>query len=193
MTIKDLKCLLYSDYQRIAAVGGGKSMFFHIEYQTIIWYRLSCYFISKHNIFARLLYFLVRIIQIHLTNKSGIEISGYTPIGKGFRIAHVGSIIIAGGVSIGENCTIHQCVTLGRSFSGSNAGCPSIGNNVIIFPGAVIVGNIKIGDNSIIGANSLVLDDVPTNSVMGGVPAKILSKDSSRAISEEWKKYFISK
>ena len=192
MTFYELKKKLYADYQRVIVVGG-KTSFFHIEFRTIIWYRIASYLVSKHNIFARGCYIIVKLIQIHLANKSGIEINAVTPIGKGLRIAHVGNIIIAGGVRIGENCTIHQCVTIGRSFSGTKAGCPTIGNNVIIFPGTVIVGNIMIGDNSVIGANSLVIDDVPANSVMGGVPAKILSNDSSRVISKEWQKYFTAR
>lgn len=192
MTIKELKNLLCSDYQRVMTIGG-KSIFFHIEFRTIIWYRIASYLVSKHNIFARFAYVIVKLIQVHLANKSGIEINAVTPIGKGLRIAHVGNIIIAGGVKIGENCTIHQCVTIGRTFSGSKAGCPIIGNNVIIFPGAIIVGNIMVGDNSVIGANSLVIDNVPANSVIGGVPAKVLSCDSSKVISEEWKKYFIAR
>lgn len=189
MTIKELENLLRADYHRVMVIGG-KSIFFHIEYRTIIWYRVASYLVSKHNIFARFAYVIVRLIQIHLANKSGIEINAVTPIGKGLRIAHVGNIIIAGGVKIGENCTIHQCLTIGRSFSGSKAGCPTIGNNVIIFPGTVIVGSIMIGENSVIGANSLVIDDVPANSVVGGVPAKVLSNESSKVISKEWQKYF---
>ena len=190
MKIKELKKKILADYQRVMIIGGGKSSFFHVEFRTIIWYRIASYLVSKHNVFARFAYVIVKLIQIHLANKSGIEINAATPIGKGLRIAHVGNIIIAGGVKIGENCTIHQCVTIGRSFSGSKAGCPTIGNNVIIFPGSVVVGNIIIGDNSVIGANSLIIDDVPANSVMGGVPAKVLSNDSSKVISEEWQKYF---
>ena len=63
----------------------------------------------------------------------------------------------------------------------------------MIFPGVQVIGNIRIGDNVIIGAGSLVIKDVPSNCVVGGNPAKIISTDSSdeRFISKQWQRYFI--
>lgn len=191
MNLKELVTLVKSDKKRVNVLSKSNFTYFlHIENIVVFFYRLCSFLITKSNPLAKLVYIIVRLIQMHLTNVSGIELNGYTPIGKGFRIAHVGNIIIARGVTIGDNCTIHQCCTLGRSFSGVNKGCPKIGNNVIIFPGAVIVGNVSIGDGAIVGANALVINDVPANAVVGGVPAKILSDDSTKVIDEEWQRFF---
>lgn len=82
--------------------------------------------------------------------------------------------------------SIHQSVTVGRIFAGPREGVPSIGNNVVIFAGAVMVGNISIGDNAVIGPNAVVIADVPPNSIVVGVPAKVVSNDSSRCFNEQW-------
>ncbi len=88
---------------------------------------------------------------------------------------HPFGIVIHPKAKIGGNCVINQGVTIGNR-KGLNAGTPSIGNGVHIFSNAVILGNVKIGNNSIIGACSLVLHDVPPNSVVYGIPAKVIRK-----------------
>ena len=75
-------------------------------------------------------------------------------------------------------------MTIGKSFGGSKYGYPTIGDNVIIYPNSVIVGNISIGSNVIIGAGSVVVSSVPDNCVIAGNPAKIISKDASGAITK---------
>jgi len=91
-------------------------------------------------------------------------------LGGGCYIQHGFSTIIAAN-SVGENLWVNQCVTIGYS---NATDCPTIGNNVHIGAGAKIIGNVNIGDNAIIGANAVVVKDVPANTVVGGVPAKIL-------------------
>lgn len=86
---------------------------------------------------------------------------------------HPYGIVIHPHAKIGENCVINQNVTIGNR-KGYKSGVPTIGNNVHIFSHAVILGNIKIGDNTIIGAHSLVLTDIPRNSVAYGIPAKVI-------------------
>ena len=93
---------------------------------------------------------------------------------------HFSCIVIAQSVNIGKNVSIHQGVTIGRIFNGKYSGVPTIGDNVVIFSGAKVLGNIQIGDNAVIGANAVV----------AGVPAKIISTDSSKCFNQEWGKYF---
>lgn len=188
MSLRELFFLIRSDIQRVKSTGSYPLL--HIELRQLFWIRIGSYLYSKHNVISRFFLVLIKLIQIHYHNKTGIEISSMTSIGKGLRIAHIGSIVVVGSSRIGSNCTIHQCVTIGRSFAGKKSGCPVIGNNVIIFTGASIIGNVKVGDNAVIGANALVINDVPANSIVGGVPAKILSLDSSSAIDAKWSKYF---
>lgn len=82
---------------------------------------------------------------------------------------------------IGENCTIFQHVTLGSKWSGgiNDGGAPIVGNHVMIGSGACILGNITIGDNTIIGANAVVTHNVPPNVVVAGNPARIIKEKSN--------------
>lgn len=99
-----------------------------------------------------------------------IEIFYSSTIGPGLKINHGGGTVIGARCSIGANCTIHQNCTLGDK----NGGRPKIGNNVTIYAGSMILGDITIGDNSIIGANSVVMESCPANSILVGSPAKII-------------------
>lgn len=110
-------------------------------------------------------------------------------IGPGFLIAHVGGIVIGGSVKIGKNCDIRQNVTFGGNFNKIDSeGCsqPVLGDNVSVGAGAVIIGPVKIGSNSIVGANSVATRDVPENVIVGGVPAVVIkgrwSEDSGRKL-----------
>lgn len=91
-------------------------------------------------------------------------------IGAGLYIAH-GFATIMAAERIGRDCRIHQNVTLGWKGTGR---APRIGDRVSIFPGAVVIGDISIGDDAVVGANAVVVRDVPAGDVVGGVPAKSL-------------------
>lgn len=106
-------------------------------------------------------------------------ISTAAEIGPGLLIAHVSSIIIGAGSRIGANCDIRQKITLGGNFNKTDAegrSQPTLGDNVSLGVGVVILGPVKIGDNSIIGANAVVTRDIPPNSIAGGVPAKVIKE-----------------
>jgi serine O-acetyltransferase len=106
---------------------------------------------------------------------TGIELPCEVTVGKNFRIDHFGGIIISGFASFGDNCLIRDGVTVGlRRVDDPVA--PQIGNNVDIGTGAKVLGGITIGDNVVIGANAVVLEDVPSNSIAVGVPARIKSR-----------------
>jgi serine O-acetyltransferase len=109
----------------------------------------------------------------------GIDISRDARIGSGLYIGHFGGIVVNADVVIGDNCNLSQGVTLGQVNRGAKAGCPTIGNNVYIAPGAKIIGRINVGDNAAVGANAVVVDDVPPNVAVGGVPARVISQVGS--------------
>ena len=109
----------------------------------------------------------------------GIDISRDARIGSGLYIGHFGGIVVNAAVVIGDNCNLSQGVTLGQVNRGPKAGCPTIGNNVYIGPGAKIIGRIHIGDHAAVGANAVVVQDVPPNVSVGGVPARVISETGS--------------
>ena len=116
----------------------------------------------------------------------GIQIPLYSRIGEGLSIKHYSGIVINGYASIGKCCTLYQGVTIGRSFHGTNKGVPKIGNNVILFPGCKLIGNIIIGDNVVVGANSVVTKDVPSNCIVAGSPARIISNNTNCYFSDQY-------
>ncbi|WKA30627.1 serine O-acetyltransferase [Bradyrhizobium roseum] len=109
---------------------------------------------------------LYKIIQI----VTGIELPCEATVGRNFVIDHFGGIIVSGYARFGDNCRIRNGVVVGLRRVEEPA-APVIGNNVDIGAGAKVLGPIRIGDNSIIGANAVVIEDVPENSIAIGVPA----------------------
>lgn len=117
-------------------------------------------------------------INHKLTTKYGSFIGSKVNIGAGVKFPHPNGIIIGESTIIGKNCTIYQQVTFGgKNIGDAQTGSyPVVGNNVIIFSGAKLIGDIVIGDNVIIGANSVVNKNFPSNVIIGGVPARILKE-----------------
>lgn len=97
--------------------------------------------------------------------------------GPGLSIAHYGTIIVNPNAKVGANCRIHEGVTIGATNGSSNA--PKIGDNCFIGSGAKIIGDIIIGNNVAIGAGAVVVNNVGDNVTIGGVPAKVISKNDS--------------
>lgn len=114
-----------------------------------------------------------------LSRRTQIQIPGNTSIGPGFYIGHCGRIIINSKAVIGSNVNIATGVTIGQENRGKRKGCPVIGNNVWIGTNAVIVGNVHIGDDTLIAPLSYVNFDVPDHSIVIGNPAKINSSENA--------------
>jgi serine O-acetyltransferase len=111
---------------------------------------------------------------IRLFFNSAVDCS--TKIGKGTSFAYSGiAVVIHKRAVIGNNVLIGQCVTIGGRSKKINV--PLIGNNVYIGAGAKILGDAVIGDNVVVGANAVVINDVPDNSVVAGIPAKIIKRN----------------
>lgn len=126
----------------------------------------------KHFLYRKKIPLLPRLLDILTRVIFSCEIPASVSMGKGIVFAHYGiGVVIHRRSIIGENVKIYQNVTIG---SRNNVGPPIIGDKVLIGSGACILGNIRIGNNVQIGANAVVLYDVPDNSVVAGVPAKII-------------------
>ena len=119
-----------------------------------------------------------RLVLRHYQIKYGFQIYPETEIGEGFYLGHWGSLVINPKTKIGKNCNIAQGVTIAQANRGKNEGVPEIGDEVWIGPNAVLVGNIKIGNNVLIAPNAYVNFDVPENSVVIGNPG-IITQNSN--------------
>jgi serine O-acetyltransferase len=104
----------------------------------------------------------------------GIVIGATATIGRRLCIEHHGCIVIHGNSVIGDDCLIRHGVTIGNSGSADPFGAPSIGDRVDFGAGAKVLGRIRIGNDVTIGANAVVVKDVPDFAVVGGVPARII-------------------
>ncbi len=150
------------------------------SFKTLVLYRLTH---ACSNRCVRLA--LGGVKRLYATIHS-VYISDNAEIGEGFYIAHCFCIMIA-GVKIGRNCVVMQQVTIGSSRGGRRSGYPILGNNVVVCCGAKIIGKVNIGNNVIIGANAVVVNDVPDNAVVGGVPAKVIAMNG-----EEHVRYWVN-
>ncbi len=103
----------------------------------------------------------------------GAEIHYKARIGKDFAIAHPRGVVIGRNVEIGDHCACYSGVVLGVRTCGDPRQ-PRIGHRVIIYAGAKILGGVTVGDDAVIAANAVVLDDVPAGATMGGIPARII-------------------
>src|SRR5499425_2269210 len=111
---------------------------------------------------------------------TGIEIHPAAKLGPGLFIDHGMGVVIGETAEVGANVTLLQGVTLGGTSLKREKRHPTLGNNVVVGAGAKIIGGFKIGDGSRIGAGSVVVREVPTNSVVVGVPGRVTYRDGQR-------------
>ena len=140
-----------------------------------IWAHRVAHWLFKHNmvVTARFLSHISRFF-------TGIEIHPGAQIGNNFFIDHGTGVVIGETTEIGNNVTLYQGVTLGGTGKEKGKRHPTIGNNVVVSSGAKVLGSFKVGDNSKIGAGSVVLKHVPPNSTVVGIPGQIVIRDGKR-------------
>ena len=132
---------------------------------------------KAHWCYEHGLKFLARLISQRSRHRTGIEIHPGAKIGKRLVIDHGMGIVIGETAEIGDDCLIYHGVTLGGTGKDVGKRHPTIGNNVLIGTGAKVLGPFKVGDNSRIAANSVVLSEIPPNSTAVGVPARVVKVD----------------
>lgn len=154
--------------KRDPAIHSTIEVFLYPCFKALIYYRISKFFYKRKH------YVIARYISEKGKRKTGIEIHPGATIGKGLFIDHGTGVVIGETAIIGNNVTMFHGVTLGGVGKEKGKRHPTIGNNVFIGTGAKILGDITIGDNSKIGANSVVLKDIPNNATVVGVPGKII-------------------
>ncbi len=165
--------------ERDPAIHSDMEVFLYPSFKVMMHYRLA------HKLYKKGHYFWARYISQRGVRKTGIEIHPGAEIGKGFFIDHGNGVIIGETTIIGDNVTLYQGVTLGGTGKEQGKRHPTVGNNVMISAGAKVLGSFKIGDNSKIGAGSVVLEEVPPNSTVVGVPGRVVKRDNIHLPQEE--------
>lgn len=165
--------------ERDPAIKSSMEVFLYPSFKVMLRYKLA------HSLYNKKHYFMARWISQKAARKTGIEIHPGATIGKGFFIDHGIGVIIGETTIIGDNVTLYQGVTLGGTGKEQGKRHPTIGDNVMISAGAKILGSFMVGDNSKIGAGSVVLSEVPPNSTVVGVPGRVVKRDNVRILREE--------
>jgi serine O-acetyltransferase len=140
------------------------------------WYRVN------HLLWTHRIRLLARFLSQIARLLTGIEIHPGAQIGRRLFIDHGMGVVIGETSIVGDDVTLYQGVTLGGTGKESAKRHPTIGNSVVIGAGAKVLGNISVGDNSRVGAGSVVLRDVPDNSTVVGVPAHIVFQNGQRVV-----------
>lgn len=174
---EDVKAYLRSDP---ATSNVFQLIFFNAAFHGLFFYRLS-HFLYRYKLYplAYLLYYLSRVLF-------SMDIHPACEIEPGVVIDHGIGVVIGSTATVGSGTVIYHGVTLGAKKICSGKRHPDIGKNVLIGAGAKILGPIKIGDNSIIGANAVVLKDVAPNNLVAGIPAKIIRRQKDAQSDREY-------
>ncbi|WP_277679967.1 serine O-acetyltransferase, partial [Gracilibacillus dipsosauri] len=133
-----------------------------------------------HGLYRKKFFFIARVISQISRFFTGVEIHPGAKIGKRFFIDHGMGVVIGETCEIGDNVTIYQGVTLGGTGKEKGKRHPTIKDNALIATGAKVLGSITIGENSKIGAGSVVLKDVPDHSTVVGIPGRVVVQNGEK-------------
>ena len=158
--------------ERDPAIKSNMEVFLYSSFKAILHYRIA------HKLYLKKHYFLARWVSQRAARKTGIEIHPGAVIGKGFFIDHGSGVIIGETTIIGDNVTLYQGVTLGGTGKETGKRHPTLGDNVMVSAGAKIIGSFTVGENSKIGAGSVVIEEVPPNCTVVGVPGRIVKRNN---------------
>lgn len=160
--------------ERDPAIKSNLEVFLYPSFKVILSYRLA------HKLYKNRHYFLARWISQRAARKTGIEIHPGATIGKGLFIDHGSGVIIGETAELGNNVTLYQGVTLGGTGKEHGKRHPTLKDNVMVSAGAKVLGSFTIGENSKIGAGSVVLKEVPPDCTVVGVPGRIVRKNARK-------------
>ena len=160
--------------ERDPAIKTTAEVFLYPSFKAILHYR------AAHKLYQNRHYFLARWISQRAVRKTGIEIHPGATIGKGLFIDHGSGVIIGETAELGDNITLYQGVTLGGTGKEQGKRHPTLRDNVMVSAGAKVLGSFTIGENSKIGAGSVVLEEVPPNCTVVGVPGRVVKMNDEK-------------
>jgi serine O-acetyltransferase len=153
-----------------------EAMLFSPGLHALKFYRIS------HKLYEQNQFFLARMVNFIARWCTGADIHPGAKIGKRFFIDHASGVVIGETTEIGDDVSIYQGVTLGGVSVSKGKRHPTLGNNVVVGTGASILGPVIVGDNVKVGAGSVVVKDIPPNSTVVGIPAKIVHREGGPLI-----------
>ena len=165
--------------ERDPAIHSSMEVFLYPSFRVMIHYRIA------HKLYLKKHFLLARFISQRAVRKTGIEIHPGAQIGSGFFIDHGSGVVIGETSIIGNNVTLYQGVTLGGTGKETGKRHPTLEDNVMVSAGAKVLGSFTIGANSKIGAGSVVLEEVPPNCTVVGVPGRIIRRENEVVIPRE--------
>ena len=160
--------------ERDPAIKSTMEVFLYPSFKVMLHYRVA------HKLYLKKHYFLARWISQRAVRKTGIEIHPGATIGKGLFIDHGSGVIIGETAILGNNVTLYQGVTLGGTGKEKGKRHPTLEDNVMVSAGAKVIGSFTVGKNSKIGAGSVVIEEVPPNCTVVGVPARVVRQDGKK-------------
>lgn len=164
---------------RDPAIHSDMEVFLYPSFKVMLSYRIA------HKLYKNKHYFLARWVSQRAVRKTGIEIHPGAEIGENFFIDHGNGVIIGETAVVGNNVTLYQGVTLGGTGKEHGKRHPTVGDNVMISAGAKVLGSFTIGENSKIGAGSVVLEEVPPNCTVVGVPGRVVKRNNKKLVRDE--------
>lgn len=177
--IKSIKNEIRVIRERDPAIHSNMEVFLYPSFKVMLHYRVA------HKLYKSGHYFLARWVSQRAVRKTGIEIHPGAVIGENLFIDHGNGVIIGETAVVGNNVTLYQGVTLGGTGKEHGKRHPTIGDNVMISAGAKIIGSFKVGENSKVGAGSVVIEEVPPNCTVVGVPGRVVRHNNQKLVREE--------
>ena len=177
--LKNIKNEIRVIRERDPAIHSDMEVFLYPSFKVMMHYRIA------HKLYEKGHYFLARWVSQRGVRKTGIEIHPGAQIGENFFIDHGNGVIIGETAIVGNNVTLYQGVTLGGTGKEHGKRHPTIVDNVMISAGAKVLGSFTIGENSKIGAGSVVLEAVPPNCTVVGVPGRIVKRNNQKLVRED--------
>lgn len=189
-TFNELRLYIASDLYRYMTSSSFKAFIrgWYIAGFRYTFFMRCCRYFGRKGFMFKPLYIICRLALRHYSVKYGFQIPWQTDIGPGLCVGHYGPIIVNPSAKIGINCNITVGVLLGLNHKTDSSGkslgfeYPQIGDRVSLGNGAKIIGGVKVGNDCIIGVNSVVTKDIPDMGVAVGMPAKIVSQKGSSAM-----------
>lgn len=143
-------------------------------------FRVMICYRRAHRLYEKGHYFWARMLSQRAARKTGIEIHPGAKIGRGLFIDHGAGVVIGETTIIGDNVTLYQGVTLGGTGKETGKRHPTLEDNVMVSAGAKVLGSFTVGKNAKIGAGSVVIDEIPPNCTVVGVPARVVRMNNEK-------------